>query len=397
LIYLFFFSHPLFVDYHEYTEIARNIAAGHGYVGTGFFHFYRSNSAFLQPVYTYLLAFFIRFFDLPHAFLGIRLFQVFINLLVCLTVYFVARELFDEKTGWLSALLFSVYLPFIYLTTFVWDTLIFSLLLLLIVWAAVKFTNRGFGQSVLLGLLLGLTALVNSVVIAVVPALLIYLYLRFRREGPEITTRLLLALLLAVVCLAPWSLRNGLVFKAFVPLRTGFWTNLYLGNNPDATGTIFLKHQGRVPADYNEGITLHFWPEMKDHLARVDEYRQDQYLKDKFFAFLRAQPGTFLRLLVKKIYYFIWVNPFEPKRLSWLLEYVLVLVLGLFGLYQAARDKKRIMLFVLIFISFVFIYALTGPFFNWKYRAPIEPYLIILAGYGLSKLIPSVTVTTLEA
>lgn len=383
LIHLFFFSDPLFVDQHEYTEIARNIAAGNGYIGSGFFHFYKSNTAFLQPVYSYLLALFILLFGLPKAFLAIRLFQIFINLLVCLMTYFVAREIFDEKTGWWSALLFSLYLPFIYLTTYVWDSLVFTLLLSLLVYLVVKFTDRGWGQSILMGLLLGLTALVNSVVVAVVPALFVYLYMRFRGKSSGITMRLLLVLLLAVLCVSPWSFRNAMVFKAFVPLRTGFWLNLYLGNNQDATGTVFLKHQGRVPEDYNEGITLHFWPKMKFDLAKVDEYQQDQYLAGKFFAFVRTQPMTFLSLMVKKIYYFVWFNPFEKTKLSWALEYAAILLLALFGSYQALKKQKRIMLFALLFLSFIFVYAVVGPFFNWKYRAPVEPYLIILAGYGI--------------
>jgi hypothetical protein len=267
--------------------------------------------------------------------------------------------------------------------------------LLLIVFVAMRFTNKGLGQSILLGLLLGITVLLNSVVVAVVPALFIYLYVRFRGGKSGITNRLLLVLLLAALCVLPWAFRNSANFKTFVPLRTGFWFNIYLGNNEDATGTVFLKHQGHISENFKEGITFHFRPMIND-LAKGDEYWQDQYLKSKFFAFLRQQPTTFLNLVVKKIYYFVWFNPFEKTRPFWVAEYALILVLGLFGLAQAMREKKRIMLFVLLFFSFVLVYALTGPFFNWKYRAPLEPFLIVLAGYGLSRLIPSVVSTTVE-
>ncbi|MEE8637821.1 MAG: hypothetical protein V3T21_02135 [Candidatus Margulisiibacteriota bacterium] len=184
----------------------------------------------------------------------------------------------------------------------------------------------------------------------------------------------------------PWLIRNSLVFKAFVPVRTGLWLNLYLGNNEDATGTVFLKHKGSVPTDFNEGITLHFRP-MIDDLLKMNEYEQDQFFKTKFLNYIKSDPFDFAKLIAQKTYYFLWFNPFEKNNIIWVLEYAFVLVFALYGFYEACKARKRALLFLLVFISFSIFYALTGPFFNWKYRLPIEPYFIILAGYGIYKIL----------
>jgi hypothetical protein len=90
---------------------------------------------------------------------------------------------------------------------------------------------------------------------------------------------------------------------------------LYLGNNSDATGTVFLRHQGKVPTDFNAGITDHFRP-LIGELQKLNEHEQDLFLKERFLDFVRSEPGRFLRLLAVKAYYFAWFNGYE--RTPWL-------------------------------------------------------------------------------
>ncbi len=386
LIYIFFFSDPLWVPNHEYTDIARNIAAGNGYISSGFFHLKYAPTAFLAPFYSYFLAFFIKIFNLPQAYLGIRIFQAFINISICLMIFFVAKEVFNKKTAHLSCIIFLIYLPFIHWTTEVWDTLIFSLLVLAVIFLSLKFTNKNYFQSILLGLIMGLTMLINPSILSFLPLLFIYLFFRFRENVPKILVNLLIIFCVSGSVVMPWLIRNSLVFKAFVPVRTGLWLNLYLGNNEDATGTVFLKHKGSVPTDFNEGITLHFRP-MIDDLLKMNEYEQDQFFKTKFLNYIKSDPFDFAKLIAQKTYYFLWFNPFEKNNIIWVLEYAFVLVFALYGFYEACKARKRALLFLLVFISFSIFYALTGPFFNWKYRLPIEPYFIILAGYGIYKIL----------
>ena len=372
------------MDIHEYTEIAISIFNGDGYVSGGFFHQNIFPSAFLQPVYTYLLALFIKISLLPFAFLNIRLLQIFFNLCLCLMIYIIGQKVFNKSAALWACFIFSVYIPFAYMTTFVWDTLLFSLQLAIIVWLVLEFDNRRIFQSIWLGFLLGLATLTNSVILAFIPFLIGYLFSKFRETPQQTIKNLLIVFFCFVILVTPWSIRNSLVFRSFVPVRTGFWLNLYLGNNEAATGTVFLKNGSQVPLKYKDGLVRHFGP-MMPILAKMNEAEQDQYFKEKFFIFVSSRPFDFSRLLLIKLFYYLWFNPFEKPMLFGELQYLIVSLLALGGFYAAIKRKKKIGLLVLVMIPFIVSYTLIGPFFNWKYRLPIEPYLIILAGYCISQ------------
>ncbi len=127
LYFIFFRSDPLYVPFNEYIDIAANLAAGKGYIGSGFFHLRIGPTAFLNPLYTGLVALFVIFFKLPYAYLGVRILQAFANTLICLNIYLISREIFNKKAALLSCFIFSVYLTFIFWTIFIWDTILFSL------------------------------------------------------------------------------------------------------------------------------------------------------------------------------------------------------------------------------------------------------------------------------
>jgi len=386
LIYLLGYSKSMYVPWHEYTDIAVNIAAGNGYRGTGFFKLFCGPTAFLMPIYSYLLAFFIYIFKLPTAYLMARCFNALINIAILLMIYKLAEEIYDKRVGVVSAAIFSIYLPFVFWTYEVWDTLLFSLILLVSVYLTLIALKKNKWPIIIsLGISLGLSILINAISAVLVPFLLGYYMLNSNNKPIEAIREALIVLLLIIVIVIPWSYRNCLAFKTFIPLRTGLWLNLYLGNNPDSTGTVYLKYKGRVCEDYNEGITRHFRP-MISSLMKYNEYDQDQYLKDKFKQYIVVSPLEFSRLLLKKAYYFWWFNPFEKTHLICVYEYALVLLLALCATCFDCFKKKRAKLILILFFTFTIIYVLTGPFFNWKYRLPIEPYLIILAAYSISKL-----------
>jgi 4-amino-4-deoxy-L-arabinose transferase-like glycosyltransferase len=387
LFTLFALTDPFYVINHEATQIAAHLVRGEGFTGSGGLQIRNAPSAILQPVYPCLLAFMLLLFKVPAGFFALRLLQALFSVLLCRMIYLIAREVFAERAALLAALLYAVYFPFAHVTTIIWDITLFSLLVSVIVYLALKFDNR---RPLWLGLALGITVLTNAVSLIIFPVLLLYLGWRFRASGRRIVVNLILVGSVAALIFVPWSVRNMLLFKAFVPVRTGFWGILYLVNNEDATGTMLLNYQGKPARSVNEGVTLHYRPLIKD-LINLNEEQQEQYFKRKLLVYVSAQPGRFMQNILVKMYYYLWVNPYDPVNPFWLLEYLALVVLGLFGSYQAVKAKKRIGLFLLLWGAFTGVYAVMGPLYNWKYRFPVEPYLIIMAGYGFSTLIPTAT------
>src|SRR3989339_973393 len=388
LVYLFLFTDPLYVINHEATQLAVNLARGFGFVGSGGLNLKIGASAIIQPAYPFILAIFITLCKIPKAFLAIRLFQVAINLCLGLLIYLTAREIFGKRTAAFSVFIFAFYLPFIHFTTIIWDTLLFTLMLSAVVFVSILKNEDSLWRSALIGLLIGLTVMVNAIGLILLPVIAVYRFMRSSGNIKKTLAGILVIWLAAIAVFLPWSLPNSTTYRSFVPVRTGLWGVLYHGNNPDATGTIWLKHNGKAPKSPEEGITLHFRP-MVPAIINLNEREQDQYFKYKLFAYVLSDPVQFLKMTFVKAYYFIWFNPFELNSNWWVLEYFLVLLAGICGLYQACRQKKRGGLFILLFIAFTLMYSFLGVFYNWKYRLPIEPFMIILAGYGLNNLFPS--------
>ncbi|MCU0640516.1 MAG: glycosyltransferase family 39 protein [Candidatus Margulisbacteria bacterium] len=396
LFTLFVLTDPLYVINHEATQIAAHLVRGEGFTGSGGLQIRNAPSAIIQPLYPALLAVMLWLFKVPGAFLALRLLQSVLSVLLCRLIYLIARELVPENTALLAALFYAVYFPFIYTTTIIWDTMLFSLLVAAAVYLTLKYDGRRRRWPLLLGLTLGLLGLTNAVGLIIVPIILGWLWLKYKEGGYRTVLKLGLVLGLTVILIAPWSIRNIMLFKAFVPVRTGFWGILYLVNNEDATGTMLLLHQGKRTRDVNEGVTLHYRP-LIGELADLNEEQQEQYFKRKFLSYVAAHPVRFGKMLAVKMYYYLWINPYDPVQPAWLLQYFLLLLLGVIGGYWAVKERRDFSLFFWLFGAFLLVYTVMGPLYNWKYRLPVEPYLIILAAYGLSTVIPAVRSMIREA
>ena len=77
----------------------------------------------------------------------------------------------------------------------------------------------------------GFSALTEPVILSVVPLLGLWtLYRRFRQDkGWKIP--MAAAALSALAVMSPWLLRNYELFHKFIPVRSGFGLELYIGNN----------------------------------------------------------------------------------------------------------------------------------------------------------------------
>ena len=99
----------MFFDTIHYDTAAMSIIHGHGfgpslhYAGNGF------DQYCLEPVYPIFLSGIYYFFG--HHFWVVRIFQVFLGILQCVLLYYLARIIFSEKIA-LGVLLFSGIYPF---------------------------------------------------------------------------------------------------------------------------------------------------------------------------------------------------------------------------------------------------------------------------------------------
>lgn len=376
----------------EYSDIARYLSWGLGYIGSGFFRYALRPTSFVAPLYTSILGLSYFLFGEGGGNTAVLLLQILAFAMTGVLIYLINQLLFIEP-AWISPVIYLLYLPIYKPVYSIWDTCFFIFVVSLTLYLYLlyfKHEKRVFLERA--AIVLGGSMLLNAVSFVLLPSFLLHLLFYKRFSVPLKHYFLLAAVPLLII--SPWTIRNYIVHRQFVPIRTGLGLNLYLGNNPAATGTVFLKVDGRLPKNADEGINRNIFDPMVLKIWKprfYTEIQEDNYLLSKFKEFVVRNPRQALQLCGVKFYYFWWRNEIEKDPTPiYKIQYALLLFFTVLGMLKFRFRDPKINLFYLIFFMFSIVYTVTGPYFNWRYRFPVEPLMILLAGQGFFWLVQSV-------
>jgi len=171
----------------------------------------------------------------------------------------------------------------------------------------------------------------------------------------------------------PWTIRNYVVSGHVVWVASNGGINLIVGNHPEATGV----YDGY---DYEGYI---------DRMAAgiEDQVERDRAAMREGMRLLIMNPWRSIRLAWAKVRAFWGFYPEDAGRAEkWigLCSYGPVLGLALWGTY-VGRDRWRDeLLFYLFFAAFSLVHMIF--FGHVRFRLPMDPFLIVLAGGGLVSL-----------
>jgi 4-amino-4-deoxy-L-arabinose transferase-like glycosyltransferase len=366
---------------NELERIARAIAAGRGFssplngMDTG-------PTAWFTPIYPYLVAAIFRVWGISTATSRIVLETLncaFVSLTI-IPIFEIARRSFGRGTAvaaaasWIilpTALMFSL--------RWIWDTALSALLLALIFWATLAlFDSERTAAWVGYGGLWAVAGLTNPALLSVLPFLLAWLV--HRRQGIR-TSRLKLAgatLLVFLAGVAPWMVRNYAVFGKFIPLRSNFGLELWLGNNPTVSDT------------WTPWMHPNDDPEEAEKFRRLGEI---SYMEEKQHAaieFIRTHPGDTLNFIFHRFvnnWLAVSDNPFvawshQPLSATLVSNFLLTLLslCGVLFAYRARRPDAAP--YALVLLVFPLIFYLTHS--SLRYRFPMDPILIVLAVNGIA-------------
>ncbi len=279
-----------------------------------------------------------------------------------------------ERAGLLAALAWAVYVPGIDRANAINKENLMIPLMLGLAWIAFRWpaSSRRVGLAAMAGALTGSLAIVGTTGCAVAgaPALVVLVH------GAGWRQRLVSGaafLLLAAVVVAPWLARNYLVVGAPV-LNTNGGQNLYLGNNPAATGR-YISTGDTPMADE--------WNRIKAEEGEVAAHREAARRARQY---MRENPGRTLLLSLKKAALF-WELPnltsAEPEpllkrlaRYAWFVQYLALVGLALAGL----RDVRRTWPLYLAIALFAAIHV---PFYTMlRFRLPVMALVSCTIGVG---------------
>jgi 4-amino-4-deoxy-L-arabinose transferase-like glycosyltransferase len=373
----------------ETERVAWSVASGHGFAGlwVGL----PGPTAWLAPVYPYLLALVYKIsgMDFSMAHNLAQTINCAFSAATCWPIYAVGKKIFHQRIGLASAWVW-VFLPTAIQMPleWIWDQSLSALLLCLLLCVTLQLReNSSPLKWAAYGLFWALAALTNPSLCVLLPFFLGWLFFQRRRNGLNSQQLVVSTVLLFILGLLPWTIRNYRVMGTFIPVKSNLGMELWLGNNPG------VKHV------WTPKLNPLASPEELRPLMEVGEVKYNRLKEKAAIAFIRENPGVFLRLTLER-FLDAWTAKYEIQTERWVVAlhvgaeyevfYSLFSVLAIAGMVLATRAHGTDSLplsFCLVFFPMIYYVTHTRA----HYRHPIDPVMTILSVYAVGYLWPDRT------
>lgn len=386
-----FFQYPI-IDCQTNDELAQKIAAGR----------WPGNEVFWQaPLYPYFLRMIYSVFG-RDLFL-VRFVQILLGSANCLLLYKIAKMAFNSKVAFISFLMAALYGPFLFFDAELLNPVLVIFLNLIVVSILLSFYGEPKTTKLFLaGLFLGLSSITHGPAATFLPFALFWAVIVLVRKGSSAACLAKSCLSLVIgflLVISITTVRNLVVGKDLVLVSSNAGINFFIGNNPDYDKTTSI----RPGIEWEELIQR----PMQNGYERPSE--RSRYFRKQAFSYITGQPLSYLKLLFKKL--FLIMDGYEIKRnqdpyifrnfsfplklllWKWLIYFPFGLLLPLsligmvifFGDRSASEDKDLKPILILYFLLAQAV-ALLFFFICARYRLPLVPLLVILAGFALYRL-----------
>ena len=369
---------PEISDQGAYNHFALNWIRGAGLIS----YLDGTLSAYRPPLYPMFLGI-VYVFAGELNYRAVYLVQSVLSLVTIISIYTIARRLFNPRAGLIAASIAAIYPPFVLfdITTMTESV---SLVLTTLALALLLKVRSNITRVILVSCCIALGSLCKPAIIFFVPGILVALLLQKATLRDKLTTVSLLLFVLALL-LFPWTLRNFLAFNELIPLADNGPVNFYLANNPNATGDCISPSET---------------PLGSGNLPAMIYYREG-------FRFMLSHPTQYLRLVFKKL-----LTVLSPDSSRWMLDRLIipssqanqrmpeayatiaklilhlfsmmVILLGCFGCVLLFQFEQSPLL--LPTLSYLLILVLFF-FFNIRFRLLSEPAAVVYTGGALSLII----------
>ena len=375
----------------EITRIAASIASGHGFSSP--FASPTGPSAWIPPVYPYLLAGIFRVFGefTRTSYWVANGLNIVVHALTCVVLYRAAGEAFGPRAGWYAANALAIFpllfYPLVLLRVLsnqpghglfvppnvIWYTHLSELAIVLLIWLTLRPPHWA-----VYGMAWGVVGLLNPTVLTLMPPFLVW-----RLRAGERLRYLGLAAATAAFCVTPWLVRNYRVFDRPIFIRDNFGVELRAGNQLGQYGL----WSGEVHPDRN--------PYELRLLTTMGEADYCAFAGQQALHFIRSHPGEFVRDTILRVRYWWFGNPESSRKFPGLVcvKYVPLSTFSILALWGVARalwrKNQKAELFVAVLLFYPLIYYVTHTFFGLLYQYPIQPEMLALAIAGLIRNEPT--------
>lgn len=201
-----------------------------------------------------------------------------------------------------------------------------------------------------------------------------------------------LFVLVAAVVLAPWCVRNAMVFGRPILTTTHGGYTAILGNNDAFDAAVVSQPLGTAwSKDSFEAWQAEVEGSLTERgLERTNEVGRDTAMKEMAWAWIHSHPIRFLRAAIYRV-----LNLWSPVPLQagdangWLIVgvgvgYVVLALLSVVGACCGGLDRRFRRLTLLMLVSLTALHCVFWA--NARMRAPTHPLIAILAAAGAMRL-----------
>lgn len=374
LCFVLTFDHQPVSDERAYDELALHLASTGTYAVEG------KPTAYRPVGYPAFLALLYVLFG--HSITAARVVQAILDTSVSLGLFFLAGR-YGVRNGILAAGLWGVYVPgIIYSGLLLSETLAVSLL----VWSFVLFAHPRpltLSRGVLGGVLAGIIILIKPWTTLFYGPLFLFLSTRSSSTRP-----IILAMAVTFLITGAWMARN-LKKLDTLAISTNAGLNLYIGNNPDATGAYHALSASRFDGSPNEAWT--------NRTAAIEAITYIASNPMDFAVGFFRKTAHLLRTEGELLVIAFHGSP-EDRATSFLQKYsqvplvlvvlvnlpfIVVLTVGTYSLFAPSRDDLMFLIAWLVAVVFL----VHGIFFGGsRFHFPLMPFLAVLS----ARVIPSI-------
>jgi hypothetical protein len=301
--------------------------------------------------------------------------QAIVGVLTIALMMHVARETLGPRVANVAGVFWALSIPLLYIPTVFWETSLSACAIVGIVALALRCRRTPTVPTwIALGACAAVAGLINPALLPSLGAIVGWVAYETWNASRTAHLAAILGILTMLVVFSPWPIRNAVRFHAFIPTRTTVGFELWMGNRPGARG--YLDES--VFPMYNK-------PELASYIS-MGELAYTRQKSAEAWGFIRARPGHFLGLSLRRFFRFWTGTGNEAGSPVYAIHAVLTTVLGLTGLVMLYRRRMRCIadLMALPLLFFPLPYYITHA--EFRYRLNIDPLLTILAAYAATQL-----------
>jgi 4-amino-4-deoxy-L-arabinose transferase-like glycosyltransferase len=371
-------------DAAQYDIIAHNLVSGFGFSINP-----NVPTPTRAPIYPLFLSFI--YFIFGHNYTVVRFFQVILSGLTCVILYYIAKEIFNEKIATISAWLLVSYPVLIVYTGLLLTETLFTFLLavsvLLLIRGIVTAKTKYFIGS---GTFLGLATLTRPVTL-LFPFVILIFFIIVKRK---LILNWFAFFLIFVVVLFPWVLRNYKLFGMYNICSIGTGYGIFVTGNMAKGYTFEESFQKYV--EFAKGF-----PEPKVFIPKqCPDVERERKSQAEGLKLIKENLKNYFIIVLKRLPRFWWTSHssifgvdkpiseylreknylYPAIRFSLLGLHGIVLMLALVGIIVSIKSWQNTLILVLILIYF------TGHIlFDMvpRYHLPATPYLFAFTSVGL--------------